>query len=74
MRNKANWLTVENVIRFGRSVMTYKILSKLSREGLWDKYQFRSMYSNYETRNCKDLQIPRLITEHALQKDFATLP
>ena len=24
-----------------------------------------SIYSNYETRDCKDLQIPRLITEYA---------
>ena len=61
----SNWLTVENLIRFDRSVMTHKILNKLSPENLWDKYQYRSMYSNYETRNCKDLQIPRLRTEHA---------
>ena len=61
----SNWLTVENLIRFDRSVMTYKILNKLSPESLWDEYQYRSMYSNHETRNCKDLQIPRLITQHA---------
>ena len=61
----ANWLSVENLIRFDRSVMAYKILNKLSPESLWNKYQYRSAYSNYETRNCKDLQIPRLRTEHA---------
>ena len=61
----SNWLSVENLIRFDRSVMAYKILNKLSPESLWDKYQYRSAYSNYETRNCKDLQIPRLRTEHA---------
>ena len=61
----SNWLSVENLIRFDRSVMAYKILNKLSPESLWDKYQYRSAYSNYETRNCKDLQIPRLKTEHA---------
>ena len=26
--------------------------------------QYRYAYSNYETRNCKDLQIQRLKTEH----------
>ena len=61
----SNWLTVENLIRFDRSVMTYKILKKVSPESLLDEYEHRSMYSNYETRNCKDLQIPRLVTEHA---------
>ena len=61
----ANWLSVESLVRFDRSVMAYKILNKLSPESLWDKYQYRSAYSNYETRNCKDLQIPRLKTEHA---------
>ena len=61
----SNWLTAENLIRFDRSVMTYKILNKLSPESLWHKFQYRSMYSNYETRNCKDLQIPKLITEPA---------
>ena len=34
-----------------------------------DKYQLRSAYSNYETKNCKDLQIPRLITEQ-IKKGF----
>ena len=61
----SNWLSVENLIRFDRSVMAYKILNKLSPESLWDKYQYRSAYSNYITRNCKDLQIPRLKIEHA---------
>ena len=69
----SNSLSVENLIRFDCSVMAYKILNKLSPESLWDKYQYRSAYLNYETRNCKDLQIPRLKTEHA-KKDFATLP
>ena len=54
-------------------MITHKILKKLNLEGLWDKYQCRSAYSYYETRNCKDFQIPRLITEHA-KKDFTSLP
>ena len=61
----SNGLTAESLIRFDHSVMTYKILSELRPESLWDKCQYRSMYSDYETRNSKDLQVPRLITEHA---------
>ena len=45
--------------------MTYKIINKLSPESLQDKFELRSVYSNYETRNCHDLQIPRLDTERA---------
>ena len=45
--------------------MAYKILNKLSPDSLWNKYQYRFTYSNYITMNCKDLQIPRLRTEHA---------
>ena len=60
-----NWLSVENLIRFDPSVMAYKILNKLSPES--DKYQYRSACSSYETKNCKDLQIPWVRTEHAKQ-------
>ena len=45
--------------------MTYKIKNKLNPENLWDKFEPRSMHSSYVTRNCRDLQIPRLNTEHA---------
>ena len=45
--------------------MTYKIINKLSPENLWDKFELRSVHSKYETRNCHDLQIPRLTTERA---------
>ena len=31
--------------------MAYKILNKLSPESLWNKYQYRSAYSNYWTCN-----------------------
>ena len=61
----SNWLSVENLTRFDRSAMEYKILNKLSPDSLWNKYQCRFAYSNYITMNCKDLQIPRLRTEHA---------
>ena len=62
---KSNGPTVENLIPFERSVMAYKILNKWCPSHLWDKKQYRSTLSNYDTRNSKDLQIPRLITEHA---------
>ena len=45
--------------------MTYKIMNKLSPESLWGKFEQRSMHSSYVTRNCHDLQIPRLNTELA---------
>ena len=45
--------------------MAYKILNKLSPDSLWNKYQYRFAYSNHMAMNCKDLQIPRLRTEHA---------
>ena len=64
-----DWLSVDNIIRFHRSVMTYKIRNKLSPESLCDKFQQRSSQSNYATRICKDLQIPRLNTEHAKKSD-----
>ena len=38
-------------------------MNKLSPESLWDKFELRSAHSKYETRNCHDLQIPRLNTE-----------
>ena len=60
-----DWLNVSNLISFDRLVMTYKVLNKLSPESLWDKFELRSVHSKYETRNCHDLQISRLNTEHA---------
>ena len=45
--------------------MTYKIINKLSPESLWDKFELRTVHSKFETRNCHDLQIPKLNTERA---------
>ena len=42
----------------------YKTINILSPENLWGKFQQRSSQSNYATRHCKDLQFPRLNTEH----------
>ena len=68
-RIKDSWscdkLNVSNLILFDRLVITYKIINKLTPESLWDKFELRSVNSKYETRNCHDLQIPRLSTERA---------
>ena len=61
----ASWLNVVNLFRYDRNVMTYKIVNRLCPESLWDKYQQRSFHSTYNTRHCKDLQIPRYRTEFA---------
>ena len=59
----SSWLNVENIILYDRNVMTYKIVNRLSPENLFDKYLPRSYFSLYNTRNSKDLQIPRSRTE-----------
>ena len=61
----SSWLNVENLFRYDRTVMTYKIVNRLCPESLWNKYHPRSSYSTYNTRHCKDLQIPRYRTEFA---------
>ena len=53
------WLTVEQLIKFDRSVMTYKIINRQCSESLWDKYHQGIQLSNHMTRNCGDLQIQR---------------
>ena len=64
-----NWLTVEQLTKFDRSVMTYKIISRQCPESLWDKYHHRTQHSNYRIRNCRDLQIPRNNLEY-VKKGF----
>ena len=59
----SSWLNVENIIRYDRNVMTYKIINRLCSENLFDKFLLRSCFSSYNTRNSKDLQIPRCKTE-----------
>ena len=60
-----DWLNVSNLISFDRLVITHKLINTLSPDGLWDKFELRSVHLKYETRNCHDLQIPRLNTERA---------
>ena len=64
-----NWLTVEQLIKFDRPVMTYKIINRPCPESLWDKYHQRTQLSNHITRNCRDLQIPRNNLEY-VKKGF----
>ena len=70
-RVKDNWscgcLNVNNLISFDQPVMAYKIINKVSPENLWDKFELRSVHSIYETRNCRNLQIPRLDMEHIIK-------
>ena len=47
-----NLLPVKQPITFDRSVMTYKIMNRLCRENLWNKFQRRSHYFNYNARFC----------------------
>ena len=61
----ASLLNVENLFRYDRNVMTYKVMNRLCPESLWDQFQPRSFHSNYNMRHCKNLQIPRYRTEFA---------
>ena len=57
------WLSVMNLIRFDRCVMVYKIVNKQCPESLWNMFQQRRSISNYNTRNYRDLHIPKLNLE-----------
>ena len=57
------WLSVMNLIPFDRCVMVYKIVNKQCPESLWNMFQQRCSISNYNTRNYRDLHIPRLNLE-----------
>ena len=66
---------IKRALDLNRLLLEFAALSKckLSSESLWDKYHHRSAYSNHETSNFKDLQIPKLEAEHA-KKDLTTIP
>ena len=57
------WLSVVNFVRFDRFVMVYKIVNKQCPESLWNMFQQRCTISNYNTRNYRDLHIPKLNLE-----------
>ena len=58
-----NGLNVDQIIHFDRSVMTYKIINKQCPESLWDKCTQRNKISRYNTRNNRDLDIPKFKLE-----------
>ena len=72
-KHKDEWsdslLSVKNLFRFDRSVMTYKILKKISPNNLWEKFYLKSAYSRYDTISYKNLQTPKLKTE-LMRKSF----
>ena len=45
--------------------MTCKIMNKLCPEKFFNKFLPKSSVSKYNTRHCRDLQIPRYRTEFA---------
>ena len=53
------WLKVENLIKFDQAVMMFKINNQLCPESLWNKFRQRYEISNYNTRNCRNLEIPK---------------
>ena len=68
-RIKDNWtpkfLSVKQLITFDRAVMGYKIFGKLCPENLWNKFNLRSPNSRYNTRFCRNIQIPKYNLEYA---------
>ena len=64
------FLHVKQLSTFDRSVITYKFVNKLCPENLWNKFQRRSHYSNYDTRFCENLQIPKYNLQHS-EKRFS---
>ena len=61
----SDWLTVEQLITFDRSVMNYKMMNKICPESLWDANKTREVCSNYRTRNCTYTQLPRYYLEYS---------
>ena len=39
-----DWLNVEQLINFDRSVMTYEMMNEICPESLWDTYKTRNMF------------------------------
>ena len=73
-RIKDNWtpkfLSVKQLITFYSAVMVYKIFNKLCPENLWNKFNLRSHHSRYNTRFCRNFQIPKYNLEYA-KKGFS---
>ena len=65
-----NWLSVSTLIKFDRAVMIYKIINGLCPANLKGKLVTRSQISNYSTRNCLHLDIPRQNLEFSKRSFF----
>ena len=65
-RIKDSWtpkfLSVIKLITFDRTVMVYKIFNKLCPDS--NKFNLRSHHSRYNTRFCRNIQIPKYKLEH----------
>ena len=65
IKDNCFWLNVEDIIRYDRDSMTYKIMNKLYPEKSFNKFLPRSSVWKYNIRHCRDLEIPRYRTEFA---------
>ena len=55
---------------FDRADMTFKTVDILCPEGLQNKFTKRSVLSNYNTRNMKNLHVQKLKLEHTKKNNF----
>ena len=60
-------LSLMNIMRFWKKPGQPFSLNKLSLKSFWDSINIDSSIEIHETSNWKDLQIPKLKTEHAKQ-------
>ena len=57
-------LSVEQWIRFDQLTLTYKMMNRICPGNLLNKYKIRNQCPSYNTRHCRDLQIPRYNLEY----------
>ena len=61
------FLPVKQLITFDLAVIVYKICNELCLENLWSKFTLRSHHSRYNTRFCRNIQIPKYNLEYAMK-------
>ena len=67
---RCNWLSVQNLIKFDRAVMIYKIINGLCPDNLRGRLVTRSQISSYQTRNQLDIDTPRQNLEFSKNSFF----
>ena len=67
---RCNWLSVQNLIKFDRVVMIYKIMNGLCPDNLRGRLVTRSQISSYQTRNQLDIDTPRQNLEFSKNSFF----